>query len=581
MPYTPLTQDQFKAAQKAGFTTDQIISMEQKRKSEIDQQESKPKKKSLVSDIKDTLGEATSYAHEINTATKEGKQGQASRFLQLAGASSKAIGDVAFKTAKHGVLSLIPDKYEENFKQNIKEVGAEALQTPIISKSVELAGIGIDKYEKWKEKNPVAARNLEATVNIAALFPGAKITGEATSVAKGAAKELADVASSAGKKKLLSSVERSVDSLEAKYVELFTGQSPTKQKKFKIAQDVTEIKNLAGTQGIPPQRVLAEAGVIPKQDGARLSTLTQAEEFRNRANSLQELNQKVLQEAELHVPRTNLRDVEVKAIQKVRDSNNTSSAKDQMIAKIQQEFSSARSEYGNEVPLTVMDKIKSSQWKATKFDSTVPQIDRDVHYAIGNAYKEAIESSAKAAGADDVAQLNRNIGDIQEAAKFLEGLNGKTVKGGRTLNISSRIIGATIGAQSGVLAAIIGGAAGDATASLLISNYVAGPVKRLLLRQIKQENPIAYEKAAKWLADKKIYRDELLQLPAAGASGAPVIPPSPTTYESPAKKSTQTLQGQQKLLPPPSGGATGVPIYLPQSARETNLGLDELRRIKR
>jgi hypothetical protein len=51
---------------------------------------------------------------------------------------------------------------------------------------------------------------------------------------------------------------------------------------------------------------------------------------------------------------------------------------------------------------------------------------------------------------------------------------------------------------------------------------------------------------------------------------------SPTTFEAPAKQIRRTSVPQLQL-PAPKSNAQGIPIQLPQSVRETNLGLDEVK----
>ncbi len=325
-------------------------------------------------------------------------------------------------------------------------------------------------------------------------------------------------------------IKRSVDDLEAKYSELFTGLSPTKLKKYKNTQDAVEKKNLAGTVGKTPERTLAEAGVVPKQNGARLDTLEQAEDFRTTIAPLREANRAALKEVEMATPKIDLFKEEQAVIARIRNSKGTTSAnKDAMVARARREFAATRKEFGSEVPLTIYDDIKASQWGATKFDMAVPQLDRDVHYNIAKVAQQTIEDTARVAGFEDVAQLNREIGDRLEAAKWLENLNGKTVKGGRL----GRYIFAGIGASAGgntFLGKILGAFGGDMLANYLISNSVSTPVKRAILKRIQIEDPITYQRALQWLEEQKILKITRLKLPPPS-----FIPVGPRTGESSVK----------------------------------------------
>lgn len=313
-------------------------------------------------------------------------------------------------------------------------------------------------------------------------------------------------------------------SLENKYEELFTGQSPSKQVKYKNAQEVTNAKNKAGTEGLPPQTILSERGIIPKQSGSRLTTLEQADKLRTETKPLHEANSRALKEVEQSVPKTNIDEVERRAIENITNESKVSSSdRNTLESKIRNEFNAVRGDtrYGNEVGITKLDEIKGQQWAKTKFDTAVPQLDRDVHYAIAKAYQKIIEETASKAGFKEVAQLNRHIGDILEASKSLEGLNGKILKGGQLGKYVYTALGA--GAGKTLLGKIIGGVGGNAIAEVLISNSVAGPVKRALLKDLQKTKPEAYKKAMKWLNDKSLEREGRLALPAGDFSKQAIL----------------------------------------------------------
>jgi hypothetical protein len=115
----------------------------------------------------------------------------------------------------------------------------------------------------------------------------------------------------------------------------------------------------------------------------------------------------------------------------------------------------------------------------------------------------------------DVAQLNREIGDILEASKFLAKLDGTTVKGGQITRLTGMIIGAS--SQTGIVGKIAGALGGDMAAKMLINASVAGPVKRLLLSRLQQTDPKAYTAALIWLKENGQLKDIRLALPPASA----------------------------------------------------------------
>lgn len=318
-----------------------------------------------------------------------------------------------------------------------------------------------------------------------------------------------------GKTKNLFNKEQAVNSLENKYTELLTGQSPSKAKKFKAAQDITEAKNKAGTEGLPPQRILAEAGIIPKQEGSRLSTLQQADELRATTAPLRDANRSALREVELATPKINLDQVETDIINRIRSSDVKSTVKQSMEQRARNELMATRAEYGPEVTISTLDDLKSKHWDYAFKNKGLVEADilqKNSDYAIAKEYQKMIEETARKAGFDDVAQLNRHIGDILGAADFLENLNGKTLNFGRLGRLFAMGIGSTMG--NSFLGKILGAMGGDAVANILISQSVAGPVKRLVLREIQKKDPVAYTRAIQWLDQQKLLKDTRLQLPA-------------------------------------------------------------------
>lgn len=293
--------------------------------------------------------------------------------------------------------------------------------------------------------------------------------------------------------------QKNIDELEATYDALLSGQSPSKARKYKKAQDVTQMKNKAGTEGRPPQRVLAEYGIIPEQEGANLRTLNQAEALRGQTEKLKAANRQAIAEVDTVVPPTKLDEIERDAIANIKVG--TPEQKEQMVQKIRRNMAATRRQNPNGVTLSKQDELKSAHWGATKFDTAVPQLDRDVNYALAKAYQKNIEKVAKQQGFEDVSQLNREIGDILESANFLEGLNGKVVKGGRLQGYVFQMIGSQAG--STVLGKILGAMGGDVVANILISNKISGPVKRRVLAKLQVDDPAVYGKVISWLEKNK------------------------------------------------------------------------------
>lgn len=326
--------------------------------------------------------------------------------------------------------------------------------------------------------------------------------------------------------------EKAINKLENKYIEWSSGTKPGKKAVVKAEQKTTML-NKAGTTGKTPMRILAESGITPKTTGTKFNTYEQADDFRKGINVLSDTNKKALNEVGLSTVPSKLDNLEAKAISFARTPENINSGRaDKMAREIKNEFKILRKEYpsGN-IPITLQDDIKSARWQNVfknkgLIDSDI--LKKDSEYAIAKAFQKNIEEVAEKAGHTEVAQLNREIGDRLEASKFLESLDGKTLKGGRVAKYVGTLIGSTIG-QS-LPAKIIGALGGNAVADVLIKSSVNSPARRIILNKLKIKDPEAYTATIKWLTKQDSLRSTRLQLPAGIPKENPIITPDPRQY---------------------------------------------------
>lgn len=416
------------------------------------------------------------------------------------GGTLKALGGGLLDTAKKGYDlyrkggEYIYDKLEENTMNSGSVAGG--LKDSAVQLTSTIAKKGIE--------DPLFFPSM--------LYGEAKVGGSTEDAISTLAKPITNKVEQTAAKVVDSAKNNAVKELERTYDELLNGQSLSKAKKYKKSVEVTDLKNKAGTTGTSPATTLAEAGIIPKQSGNKLNTLDQAEELRSTTKPLKETNAQALKELETITEPTNISLIESNAIRNIMKGSGTDLAKEDAVTKIKKSFDASRRSNGDNISLSLQDSLKSSHWDATKFDTAVPQLDRDVNYAIAKAYQKNIESVASKAGYEEVAQLNRHIGDKLEAAKFLEGLHNKIIRGGSLTKLVYGTVGSTIAKSP--LGKVLGFVGGEAVANLLVSTKIAGPFKRLLLKNIERQDPVAYTKALKWLEERGMLRDTQLALPA-------------------------------------------------------------------
>lgn len=318
--------------------------------------------------------------------------------------------------------------------------------------------------------------------------------------------------------KVLSKVKATaIDNLEDGYIEIATNNQGLK-KKFEKAKAITEYKNRAGTEGVNPARKLAEMGIAPNQSGTRLDTVEQANKLREGTGKINTLVKAGVKDLEPLAGKQSLSALEEQAVAQARTPQNIDAGLATGLEKeIRQEFALLREAYGDAVDLSKLQDIKVARGKQV-YDATRPNLG-GANNLIRKTMQTQIEDVARKFGFDDIAQLNREQGDILEAANFLQSLDGKVLKGGRLKKYVFQIGGLSMGNTP--LGRILGAFGGDALANLLISNSITTPRQRAILRLIEQEDPAVYRKALQWLTKNKISPPTRLMLPAPKV-GAPL-----------------------------------------------------------
>ena len=480
--------------------------------------------------------------------------------IQRGGQAVGAITDIAMTGAGKLLSAITPNFIEAPIKKSAEKIGQYIL--PAITPVAE-------KYEEFRQENPRLAGNIEGVANIASVLPIGKGAQLAAQGAKTATK-------GAVKGAIKRATPSMVDSLERTYQDLASGVRLS--KKLKKSEMATEAKNLAGTTGFSPTRILAEEGVIPKQKGSRLDTIEQAEEYRKSLKPLQQANRENLNELKTFTPKISLLDEEEKAVKRVLTPENINAGKAESLEnEIRKEFAGLRRFYGNTVDITEYDDIKSARWGRAPFDSTRPLLS-DANYNIAKTAQQTIEDVARTAGYDDLAQLNRSIGDRLEAAKFLESLHQKVIKGGQLQKMLFGLIGSGVG--NSIPAKILGYLGGEAIANVMMSNAIADPVKRLILKNVNRGNVRGYEEAVKWLEKQGVLKSERKLLPPPSAIYA-----QPPTYSGEVRgfKPTTIQQSRQAVglpaepdllrLPAPGQTTTGK-IELPNRTPRSQADVD-------
>lgn len=107
------------------------------------------------------------------------------RAFRTIGQAAGLVGDIGGELLKSGYETLVPESTQETIKTGLKNVGNTALG----QMGINAAKSGYESYQTFKKNYPDAAKDLEATVNIASLLP----MGKAATLVKPAAKEAVNI----------------------------------------------------------------------------------------------------------------------------------------------------------------------------------------------------------------------------------------------------------------------------------------------------------------------------------------------------------------------------------------------------
>lgn len=471
--------------------------------------------KQVGTDIKQSFDTRLGKIGETKTAMEEGTQGNVRSILQGAGQVAGFGADVIGAGVKGIVKGVLPQGAEDLVKSGVQKATGLATENNTV-KSL------LSKYEELKQSNPALARDIDSALGFADLasnFVGVGAGGKGVTTAAKLTEKAGSLAATTIKAeapKLVNNLtSKAVDSLEQTYKDIYSGTTVGKKNLSKIQTKVASLDK-AGTTGRTPMRVLAEEGIIPNRAGTKLDTFEQAQEYRNKITPLREANKMALKESGLSTAPRSLDELQAKAIQYAKTPENINSGRfNKMKKEIVAEFDLLKKNYpSGSVPLDIVDDIKSARWDNVFKNKSLVEADalrKDSEYAIAKALQKDIEEVTTKLGNPEVAQLNREIGDRLGASKFLEDLNGKTIKGGRLLKYVTTAIGASAG--NTIPGKIIGAMGGNIVGELIIANNVSSPVKRMLLRNLQIKNPEAYTNTIKWLEKQNLDRETRLLLP--------------------------------------------------------------------
>jgi hypothetical protein len=548
---------------------------------------------------------------------KEGSDAVANRYMEKTGIDPNSEQGKAITEGMNVLSQLLVAKGGENIAEFKAAEAAKAKSLGEI-RAADLAGDmaakaeAISKYEAEVAKGPSKGQVLGPIASAA----GAVVSTAAGGVWEGVkglkdlgvkgAKATADIlnkpvdlGNNAGFFDSIKSPEartKAIDALEEDY-HRWSGATKSGVKNMNKTEARTTKLNASGTEGKTPQRILAENGIIPETQGTKFSTAQQAAKFREKIQPLTDTQTEALKLAEKVTPPMKVDTLMQEAIDQVRTKENIASGKAAKLeAEIKREFETYKKEYGEEVSISTINEIKSARWKDTRFDFSQP-LKSDTNYAIAKAAQKSVENIAEKAGLRDIAQLNREIGDGLEAAKYLESLDGQTLKFGKLGKYIFSGVGASL--ATSLPGKILGFIGGEVVADILMKADVANPIKRAILKQIKIKDPAGYQQVVEWMQSPEA-QQRLLPAPKEGVTykGNQTVHINPTIEMAPSIPNIERMnpevggkhfarEAQRKvdaesgsLLPAPREGTqpgSRIPIELPSRSLSTKEASEKAR----
>ena len=498
-------------------------------------------------------GEIVNQAGEARLA---GKQGFARTAFQQLGQVAGGASDILGRAVITGAKVFTTQEFENKVSTKMVDV-MKSLDVPFTDKDIPTL---MSDYSIWAEQNPESARDVAAagaiaefvldrfglkTVGRAAQEAG-RLAGDATSIAKRTAlqtaqgiknSELPSFSSLAGKpmdiyNRLGSSyamrnavqVPNAEAQLAQTYTELFDVKKGFRAQAF---EDAVKIKR-AEQRGLvvrAPEQILSEAHIIPNADFGEMQfrTLQQAAELRAQATVMSDAVESFVARSDAF-GRT--RPVSVETLKKdaLRAVNEMTGVTETERAAIRRALEREIGLLGEEVDHVKLLELKRSAQANTNYDKTIPEgsIQNNTNKILGSVYRSRIEEDLLNAGMTDLAQVNREVGDIMRAADYLDALDGQQLPTPEYAK-SLRFTGAALGLAQGPGGAVAGWYAGMNLANLIRLRAVSPVTSRWLLNNLEGTYPDTYKELLRQM-DELDMQDAQKLLPAPGQ--APIQLPS-------------------------------------------------------
>lgn len=350
----------------------------------------------------------------------------------------------------------------------------------------------------------------------------------------------------------------------------FLGQQNAVEKVQSIWEDAagstkTGIKNMSQTasKGLTANpEFLANAGILPEtsevngrvvfntgEDSAAQQTI------QNRIKALSELRDASLDHgpiqdlgegmtAHYEAPTVNFEDLRQQMLSQA-EKDYSGTAMNTAKAQINAEMDALKADPkyainpNGEMTATQTSKIKTYLQGRAGLDKLTNGLQAQVFDTMQNTSKKAVEDAAEASNNPDVKAVNKIIQQHYDALKFLDKINGQTIKGGRLGTYLKEAVGSAVGGSIGTA---LGGPAGTVFGTL--AGYKGGEIVSGLMQKMAAGGPFTAATFGRMATQEPEVVQRLLRYVGSEEGGkiAPIVKPLQTS-------ATERLQGVLQRSP--------------------------------
>lgn len=298
--------------------------------------------------------------------------------------------------------------------------------------------------------------------------------------------------------------------------------------------------------------VLGREGIIPRQMGGSMGTAEEATIVRTKAAAEHSLLSRMLDKSQIYGSVDDMRNQGIKAItQNFKGVEREAALREfnkQLDSLLEQNSGSITD---GRIPIKMVNDFKSYMWSQGYASNIAPKSDQVSASAMrtaGNSLKNYINSTVEAedpAMAEIITKLNEHSGELFQAAKFLDFMNGKRLPGGFAGRYFARLMGAVIGHAGGVPGSITGAITAEKLAIMMQNPDFSVGKSAAFINQLKKTNPEVVDEAMKLLMKVDESQASRLLLPAGNPGDIPIPMPFRTPQEI-----TGRPVNEEGVLPP-------------------------------